>query len=72
MVKEASKLSSGPLLTSMAACHSLTIIEEKLVGDPLDLIMFEATEWVSAQFTCHIVGEPIVHSHIQIMRLNCE
>ncbi|KAK3798586.1 hypothetical protein RRG08_031597 [Elysia crispata] len=45
LVKEASRMSSGPLLTAMAACHSLTIIEEQLVGDPLDLIMFEATEW---------------------------
>lgn len=45
LVQEACRLSSGPLMTSMAACHSLTIIEEKLVGDPLDLIMFEATEW---------------------------
>ncbi|GFR84790.1 cation-transporting ATPase [Elysia marginata] len=45
LLKEASRLSPGPLMTSMAACHSLTIIEEKLVGDPLDLIMFEATDW---------------------------
>ena len=30
---------------AMAACHSLTIIDNVVSGDPLDLIMFEATEW---------------------------
>lgn len=30
----------------MASCHSLTKIEGKLSGDPLDLKMFEATGWV--------------------------
>lgn len=29
----------------MATCHSLTRIEGVLSGDPLDLIMFEATGW---------------------------
>ena len=29
----------------MATCHSLTIINEELSGDPLDLKMFEATGW---------------------------
>jgi len=30
----------------MATCHSLTIIEGKITGDPLDLKMFEASGWV--------------------------
>jgi len=29
----------------MAACHSLTFIRGDLVGDPLDIKMFESTEW---------------------------
>ena len=29
----------------MACCHSLTIIDGHVVGDPLDLKMFEATHW---------------------------
>ena len=40
-------LKRGPLLTAMATCHSLTILENRLTGDPLDLKMFEATGWVS-------------------------
>lgn len=33
------------LLRAMAACHSLTHIHGRLVGDPLDLKMFEGTGW---------------------------
>ncbi|KAI5749947.1 hypothetical protein M8J76_011676 [Diaphorina citri] len=34
-----------PLLAAMVTCHSLTLICSKLSGDPLDLKMFESTEW---------------------------
>ena len=33
------------LIKGMATCHSLTMIEEKLSGDPIDLRMFEFTNW---------------------------
>ncbi|XP_069476247.1 probable cation-transporting ATPase 13A4 [Ambystoma mexicanum] len=36
----------GPLFGSMATCHSLIFLEDRLQGDPLDLKMFEATGWV--------------------------
>ncbi|XP_048484806.1 polyamine-transporting ATPase 13A3 isoform X7 [Plutella xylostella] len=35
-----------PLIQALASCHSLTSIEGKLTGDPLDLKMFEFTKWV--------------------------
>lgn len=35
------------LLRGMATCHSLTYIRGKIIGDPLDLKMFESTGWVS-------------------------
>lgn len=38
-------LQSDDAIVGMASCHSLTIIDGKLTGDPLDLKMFEATEW---------------------------
>lgn len=34
------------LFYAMACCHSLSYVEEKLVGDPLELKIFEATKWV--------------------------
>ena len=39
-------LRKGPMMETMATCHSLTIIDGQLSGDPLDLIMFEAIGWV--------------------------
>uniref|UniRef100_A0A0B6ZE45 Cation-transporting ATPase n=1 Tax=Arion vulgaris TaxID=1028688 RepID=A0A0B6ZE45_9EUPU len=45
IIKDMDTLGSGPFVACMAACHSLTIIDNKLIGDPLDLIMFDATKW---------------------------
>lgn len=36
----------SPLIQAMATCHSLTRIDGELNGDPLDLNMFEFTQWV--------------------------
>ena len=32
-------------LYAMATCHSLRVVDGKLIGDPLDLKMFEFTGW---------------------------
>ncbi|XP_063410293.1 polyamine-transporting ATPase 13A3-like isoform X2 [Mytilus trossulus] len=40
-----SKVNNDSFISAMATCHSLTRIEGVLSGDPLDLIMFEATGW---------------------------
>lgn len=56
VITESSKLvqnstSSGPptayqaLLYTMATCHSLRSVDDELVGDPLDLKMFDFTSW---------------------------
>jgi cation-transporting ATPase 13A3/4/5 len=29
----------------MATCHSITYVDNKLVGDPLEVKMFESTNW---------------------------
>ncbi|EPQ12058.1 Putative cation-transporting ATPase 13A5 [Myotis brandtii] len=36
----------GPLCASMASCHSLILLDETIQGDPLDLKMFEGTNWI--------------------------
>ncbi|KAJ8705269.1 hypothetical protein PYW07_011096 [Mythimna separata] len=50
-----------PLKLAMAACHSLTLLDNELAGDPLDLKMFESTGWV--------LEEPEVpeHSNYEIL-----
>ncbi len=40
-VRDGSKLTYGPLFVGMATCHSLTLIDGSLVGDPLDLKVLE-------------------------------
>ncbi|CAH8524693.1 unnamed protein product [Schistosoma rodhaini] len=42
---EPSELDNGPLMECLATCHSLTLIEGVLSGDPLDLKMFQSTKW---------------------------
>ncbi|PNF39528.1 hypothetical protein B7P43_G11110 [Cryptotermes secundus] len=44
-VKDMALLSREPLQLGMASCHSLTLINGALSGDPLDVKMFEATGW---------------------------
>ncbi|KAJ8320392.1 hypothetical protein KUTeg_001979, partial [Tegillarca granosa] len=44
-ITDLSELQDSSLMVSMATCHSLTIIDGKINGDPLDLIMFESTGW---------------------------
>ncbi|KAK2576200.1 hypothetical protein KPH14_008405 [Odynerus spinipes] len=44
--KNIPKLQDHPLFEGMLVCHSLTIIDGKLCGDPLDVKMFESTEWI--------------------------
>ncbi|XP_033894991.3 polyamine-transporting ATPase 13A3-like isoform X2 [Acipenser ruthenus] len=44
-------LVKSQFVACMATCHSLTKIEGKLSGDPLDLKMFEATGWILEEAT---------------------
>jgi len=39
----------SPFIAAMATCHSLTFIDGALTGDPLDMVMFEATQWVTCR-----------------------
>lgn len=43
---DSSSITPSRLLAAMACCHSLMVIDGQLTGDPLDLKMFEATDWV--------------------------
>ncbi|KAL3862275.1 hypothetical protein ACJMK2_008256, partial [Sinanodonta woodiana] len=44
-IVDTSRIPKGPLQVAMATCHSLTIINGILSGDPLELIMFNAIGW---------------------------
>ncbi|KYM96005.1 putative cation-transporting ATPase 13A3 [Cyphomyrmex costatus] len=44
-VKDITSLPLSEVLIGMATCHGLTIIDNQLKGDPLDLKMFDSTGW---------------------------
>jgi len=33
------------LIEAMASCHAITYIKDELIGDPLEIKMFESTKW---------------------------
>lgn len=45
-LREVERLPFDHLLYGMATCHSITIMNGEQKGDPLDLKMFEATNWI--------------------------
>lgn len=45
-IKQTANMEMCHMLTAMVTCHSLTLIDQKLSGDPLDLKMFECTGWI--------------------------
>ncbi|XP_071146697.1 polyamine-transporting ATPase 13A3-like isoform X4 [Mytilus edulis] len=46
VVYNPAELERNHVIQCMATCHSLTLIDGELSGDPLDLIMFESTKWI--------------------------
>ncbi|NXI78830.1 AT134 ATPase, partial [Rhipidura dahli] len=46
----------SPVFKALAVCHSLIVWEGKIQGDPLDVKMFEATNWVIDDSSGHQTG----------------
>ena len=40
-------------LEALASCHAVTYVNEKLVGDPLDVSMFNSTCWIFDELNTH-------------------
>ncbi|KAJ3129220.1 hypothetical protein HK098_002204 [Nowakowskiella sp. JEL0407] len=54
-----------PLITcAMATCHSIKVVDGELIGDPLDIKMFEFTKWTIEE------DEPASSSHQNLSRQN--
>ncbi|XP_074733555.1 putative cation-transporting ATPase 13A4 isoform X4 [Strix uralensis] len=55
----------GPVFRAMVVCHSLIVWEGKIQGDPLDVKMFEATNWVIDDSSGHqIEGQGSTHATV--------
>ena len=64
-----SQMPHPEFLYGMSSCHSLTFINNKLTGDPLDLKMFEATGWIieineTYDSLCPTVVKPAANTNI--------
>ena len=46
---------------AMASCHSITYINKELLGDPLDIKMFEVTDWDLDE--CNDVSNPLANDN---------
>uniref|UniRef100_A0A8B9MYW8 Polyamine-transporting ATPase 13A2 n=1 Tax=Accipiter nisus TaxID=211598 RepID=A0A8B9MYW8_9AVES len=46
IVHEPRCLPAGPLLYSLATCHTISLLRTQPIGDPVDLKMVESTGWV--------------------------
>ncbi|NWT48732.1 AT132 ATPase, partial [Chroicocephalus maculipennis] len=46
IVHEPRRLPAGPLLYSLAACHTVSLLRAQPIGDPVDLKMMESTGWM--------------------------
>ncbi|KAL9877146.1 polyamine-transporting ATPase 13A3-like isoform 2-T10 [Glossina fuscipes fuscipes] len=45
-IKQIERLPCDKFLFGMVTCHSITVMNGKIMGDPLDLKMFESTGWI--------------------------
>ncbi|KAG8142400.1 hypothetical protein E2320_006318 [Naja naja] len=45
IVHELRRLDDGPLLRCLATCHTLSLLGDQPIGDPVDLRMLESTGW---------------------------
>ncbi|GLV46341.1 anne boleyn [Carabus blaptoides fortunei] len=45
-VKNIENMAMNTFFCGMVSCHSLTLIDKQITGDPLDLKMFESTKWI--------------------------
>nr|XP_013815067.1 PREDICTED: probable cation-transporting ATPase 13A4 isoform X1 [Apteryx mantelli mantelli] len=55
----------APVFRAMVVCHSLIVLDGKIQGDPLDVKMFEATDWVIDDSSAHRVeGQGSTHTTV--------
>lgn len=46
MVSDPRLLPHGHMLSGLACCHTVTLLKNQPLGDPLELKMIESTGWV--------------------------
>nr|XP_020820309.1 probable cation-transporting ATPase 13A4 isoform X2 [Phascolarctos cinereus] len=69
-----STLPWGPLCGAMASCHSLIVLDGTIQGDPLDVKMFEATNWEieNSGIDFHVRGAPAGATIVKPSQATCQ
>ncbi|XP_072474984.1 probable cation-transporting ATPase 13A4 isoform X7 [Notamacropus eugenii] len=69
-----SALPWGPLCGAMASCHSLIVLDGTIQGDPLDVKMFEATNWKieNSGIDFHVRGVPAQAMIVKPSQATCQ
>lgn len=49
LVSDPRLLPSGPMLSGLACSHTVTLLHGQPLGDPLELKMFQSTDWVRVE-----------------------
>ena len=57
----------SPIAQVLATCHTLTCIENRLCGDPLDITMFTATGWVSKFFVLKFNNIDYIYNFLSML-----
>lgn len=65
-ILDPSLLQPSPILVGMATCHSLTVIDNCIAGDPLDVIMFNSLNWDTAKGMSILWSTRWVHNKVVI------
>uniref|UniRef100_A0A8C6XSB5 ATPase cation transporting 13A2 n=1 Tax=Naja naja TaxID=35670 RepID=A0A8C6XSB5_NAJNA len=68
IVHELRRLDDGPLLRCLATCHTLSLLGDQPIGDPVDLRMLESTGWVrkkcASLFTLLVMAPPLLRQQL--------
>ena len=52
-------------LEGLATCHSITYVNGELIGDPLDVKMFQATDWVLEEQSEDLATDDLVLAYVR-------
>eukprot|EP01121_Diplochlamys_sp_Union-15-3_P005956 TRINITY_DN16336_c0_g1_i1.p1 TRINITY_DN16336_c0_g1~~TRINITY_DN16336_c0_g1_i1.p1 ORF type:complete len:137 (+),score=12.39 TRINITY_DN16336_c0_g1_i1:101-511(+) len=58
-----------PLLYLFASCHSLSLMNDEVNGDPLDISMFSVTRWSMEPLPKAIMGEAVHYLSVSSPRV---
>uniref|UniRef100_A0A7N6BEY8 P-type ATPase A domain-containing protein n=1 Tax=Anabas testudineus TaxID=64144 RepID=A0A7N6BEY8_ANATE len=66
LVPEPRQLQPGPMLSGLACCHTVTLLHDQPIGDPLELKMVESTGWFGGHKVLSVMRPPTHQIQTQV------